>query len=178
MRHNLLMKITAKRPVRRIDVNDAPYLERYYMGRLFGVTFYLHRFRSSDSEPHLHNHPWKWGRSLVLAGSYIEERVVDLAPATLSGCLVAWNRVSFWSKVNGNDFHRIASAKPDTWTLFMHGERQRVDAGCASVAKGWGFLEKTGDGVLFTPAPANHQPEWWHTADTREIKPMRQGRGA
>ena len=46
MIHKLLFKLTAGLRCKLIDREGAPYLERYYLGRLFGVTFYLHRFVS------------------------------------------------------------------------------------------------------------------------------------
>lgn len=170
--HKLLYKLTAKLPYHLIKLGDKPYLERYYVGQLFGVTFYLHHFVSGDSERHLHNHPWGWGRALVLCGNYLEERVTDLCPqANGSGCLIEERRVRWWNKVNGNHFHRIKAPKPNTWTLFFHGERTRINLGHCSMPKGWGFLERHSQGdqkyTVFTP----HQSaasKWWETAPTRE----------
>ena len=111
----LLYKLTANLPCRLIALDSGPYLERYYVGQLFGVTFYLHRFVSGDSERHLHNHPWRWGRALVLSGGYTEECVTDLCPAAGdSGCLIEERRIRWWNKVNGNHFHRITAPKPTT----------------------------------------------------------------
>ena len=47
--------------------------KRYYVGQLFGVTVYLHRFVGCDGDPELHDHPWN-ALSIVLSGSYIELR--------------------------------------------------------------------------------------------------------
>lgn len=170
MINKLLYKLTAGLPCRLIPRDeDEPYLERYYLGQLFGVTFYLHRFVSSDEEPHLHNHPWNWGRALVLSGSYNEEVVTDLCPhatpAGGSGCLTETRRVRWWNSVNGNHFHRIANAQPGTWTLFFHGARTRVRMGQCSKLKGWGFLENFyGVGIhnvtIFRPFPVT-SGEWW-----------------
>lgn len=89
MMSKLLFKLTARLPCRLIQLDSGPYLERYYLGTLLGVTFYLHRFVSSDTERHLHNHPWGWGRALVLAGGYVEESVHDICPhANDSGCIM------------------------------------------------------------------------------------------
>lgn len=171
--HHWLYRFTANVPTRLIKLNGRPYLERYYLGRLLGVTFYLHRFVSADSERHLHNHPWKWGRALVLTGRYREERVDDVTTALGSGCLTTHRVIRFWNRVNGRDFHRIADAKPNTWTLFFHGPRVQVRRGQASKPKGWGFLDRrvrlsTRNGpvaeVVYTPFPAGSDPEWWNTA--------------
>lgn len=158
----LLYRLTANLPCRLIELDSGPYLERYYVGQLFGVTFYLHRFVSPDSERHLHNHPWDWGRSLVLSGSYVEERAVDLCPhASASGCITQRRRIRWWNKVNGNDFHQIHDADPNTWTLFFHGKRTRIKCGMASIAKGWGFLETVDrETTIFRPFRSANS-EWW-----------------
>lgn len=151
MINRLLFKLSAGLRCRLITINDKPYLERYYMGELFGVTFYLHRFVSADRERHLHNHPWGWARALVLSGGYDEESVHDLTIATPTGCLIQTRRVNWWNRVNGNHFHRIANAAPGTWTLFFHGPRVQIGEGMATYAKGWGFLERDTDTVRFRP---------------------------
>lgn len=168
----LLYVLTARLPARLIKLDTGPYLERYYVGTLFGVTFYLHRFVSSDTERHLHNHPWTWARALVLSGGYLEESVVDICPhAGPDGVITKKTRVRFWNTVNGNLFHRISEAKPGTWTLFFHGERQQVDTGHYLTPKGWGFLERTylvgvHDAVVFRPFPSA-STEWWKTAEMK-----------
>lgn len=151
MLNKLLMLITHHMPLRVIPINNRPYLERYYVGQLFGATFYLHRFLTPDAERHLHNHPWGWGRSLVVRGSYNEEVVRDLSA---DGPLTSTRRIRWWNVVNGNHFHRIADAKPDTWTLFFHGPRVP--------GKGWGFLE----GREFVPFSSASEG-WWRTASSR-----------
>lgn len=164
MLRKILYKLTAKRPARLINLNGERYLERYYIGKLFGATFYLHRFIKADAREPLHNHPWGWGRSLVLAGSYIESRVTDISAATSGGVLTERSRVSWWSVVNGNTFHRIEASEPETWTLFFHGPRTMVRCGSCSKPKGWGFLDKGVDCVVFTPYLSTQPTEWWHKA--------------
>ena len=70
----LLMWITSFLPARVISDNGHPYLERYYVCTLLGVRIYLHRFVGSDPDRGVHDHPWAWARSIVLAGWYLEER--------------------------------------------------------------------------------------------------------
>lgn len=162
MIHRILYRLTAHRPARLIKLDGAPYLERYYLGSLFGVTFYLHRFVAADGERHAHNHPWTWGRSLVLCGWYDEEAVIDLTPATLTGYVSEIRRVNWWNHINGNHFHRIAAAAPNTWTLFFHGPRAVLPGGAL---KGWGFIE-TGppsDVVAFRQDPGKPYA-WWYSA--------------
>lgn len=180
MMNKLLYWLSGRLPCRLIELDSGPYLERYYLGQLWGVTFYLHRFVSSDSERHLHNHPWGWGRSLVLAGSYLEESVVDLCPHAGggSGALICTRRVRWWNKVDGNWFHRISDASPGTWTLFFHGPRVTVTYFCNkwpsdidgndphTTFKGWGFLESIdGETTIFRPSPPSHNNRWWEIAE-------------
>lgn len=160
MLNRLLYALTADLPCRLIPLDSGPYLERYYVGQLFGVIFYLHRIVSSDSERHLHNHPWGWGRSLILNGGYIEEIVTDL---TASGPLTERRRIRWWNKVDGAHFHRIHKAEPDTWSLFFHGPRARILRGGASEPKGWGFLDFKDGVTAFRPFPSN-STAWWEKA--------------
>ena len=169
----LLYRLTANRPARLIKLNNKPYLERYFVARLFGVTLYLHRFVSSDRERHLHNHPWTWSRSLVLSGGYDEEVVLDLTTASASGCVTASRRVKWFNRVDGSHFHRIANAAPHTWTLFMHSARQQVmrqnpaGFGPEFTLKGWGFLElayvNNEPAVVYRPHESAHT-DWHRTA--------------
>ncbi len=126
----LLYKITGHMPCRLIYVNNKPYLERYFLGNILGITLYLHRFVSADTEREVHDHPWAWAFALVLTGGYKEERVAHLD--MMSG----WSskmRNMFCGRINilgPSVFHRIGSAKRETYTLFVHGPR----------IKQWGFL--------------------------------------
>lgn len=152
----LLYKLSSRLPCRLIKLEDRPYMERYYVGRAFGVTFYLHRFVSSDSEKHLHNHPWGWGRSVILTGGYVEEKAIDLCPtAGPSGCVTEMVARRWYNTVDGNTFHRIHNAKPETWTLFFHGERLP--------GKGWGFLTAFDQRTVFIPFKSK-TTDWWKTA--------------
>jgi hypothetical protein len=168
MINKLLFKLSARLPCRHIRVDGRPYLERYYLGQMFGATFYLHRFLSSDPERHTHNHPWGWGRALVLRGGYDEEVATDLTTSSADGYLSETRRIRWWNRVDGSHFHRIANAKPGTWTLFFHGPRAKVDRGHVTQLKGWGFLSRGDHCVTFTPyAPGPSEGAgWWLTAPT------------
>lgn len=155
MRRRFLYWLTGFLPCRLIKVGDQPYLERYYVGRLFGVTFYLHRFISADGDRDVHNHPWRLSAALVLAGGYREERVTQITPD-------GWHskeRDLYLPKINiitGSRFHRIMETQPETWTLFMHGKR------ISTSTKAWGFLQKTADGLrLFNPYNLDESIGWW-----------------
>lgn len=148
MIRKLLYKLTASLPCRIIDIDGKPYLERYGMPEAlrkalkqwFGITIYLHRFVSGDSERHVHDHPWNRSIALVLAGTYIEERVTGFDPET--GWQSIQRNIRWFNKINGLDFHRIVKPKPQTWTLFIHTKR----------IKGWGFLHSMDNTVTY------HQP--------------------
>lgn len=160
---HLLYRLTASRPCRLIHRGqDERYLERYWLGRWRGVTAYLHRFVASDADEWVHDHPWSWSVAIVLTGGYQEERLEHFCPAT--GWKSKHRFIGWWRRLNvirGRDFHRIAAAIPESWTLFIHGPR----------TKRWGFLE-------FVPAKDSgrsmvvyHQPynidtnkDWQRTA--------------
>jgi hypothetical protein len=163
----LLYKLGNTLPCRLINIDGHPYLERYYIGKAFGVTFYLHRFVSADTERNVHDHPWSWAAALVLAGGYREERLryFDLK----RGGWASKNKNLYPGKVNrisASTFHRIGEAKPETYTLFVHGAR----------VKGWGFLESfehtggRGTKPSVKPGVMYHQPydltvsDWHKTA--------------
>ena len=126
-----LYKLSGRLPVRIIDIDGRPYLERYYLGKALGLTFYLHRFVAADQDRHVHDHPWAWAFSLVLAGSYLEEAVRWFTPACAWESRLVWRRWWRPNLIRGRSFHRIHQAKPETWTLFMH----------TRTVKGWGFLK-------------------------------------
>lgn len=116
--------------VRVISIDARPYLLRFLVAQVAGCEIYLHKFLTADGERHLHDHPWRWSFSLVLAGGYLEEvmRHVDGYTGPVVGIEL---RKAPCLNVTGRGFHRIASVVPDTWTLFVVGPR----------AKMWGFLE-------------------------------------
>lgn len=154
MIRRLLYAISGRLPCRLINDGDRPYLERYYVGRLFGLTFYLHRFVASDPARGLHDHPWARAYSFVLAGKYIEE--------TRAGD--RW--VCWFNRLTGDSFHRIVlpDGAPHVWTLFCHGQ----------YVKPWGFMRPldTVAGVpllLWEPHAyqsdeASGKQRWWDTA--------------
>lgn len=119
MMRKFLMWWSASLPVREIKHKGQRYLERYYIGTLFGFwRVYLHRFVGSDPDG-LHVHPWRWGATFILVGWYHELRRWGL------------RTVRWFSIVNGDTAHRvILPAGAETWTLFIHSER----------VMNWGFL--------------------------------------
>lgn len=82
------------------------------LGRLpFNV--FLHRFHRSDDDGALHNHPWSWSVSFILAGGYSEERRV--------GDEVVRREVRPWriNVIRRDDFHRVDLLEHDAWTIFV-----------------------------------------------------------
>lgn len=154
MIRRLLYAISGRLPCRLINDGDRPYLERYYVGRAFGWTFYLHRFVASDPARGLHDHPWNRAYSFVLSGSYLEE--------TRTGT----RRVRWFNRLTGDSFHRVLlrDGAPHVWTLFCHGP----------YVKPWGFMRPldTVAGVpllLWEPHAyqtdeASGKQRWWDTA--------------
>lgn len=154
MIRRLLYAISGRLPCRLINDGDRPYLERYYVGRVLGWTFYLHRFVASDPARGLHDHPWNRAYSFVLAGSYLEE--------TRTGT----RRVRWFNRLTGDSFHRVVlpDGCREVWTLFCHGP----------YVKPWGFMRPldTVAGVpllLWEPHAyqtdeASGKQRWWDTA--------------
>lgn len=154
MIRRLLYAISGRLPCRLINDGDRPYLERYYVGRAFGWTVYLHRFVGSDPARGLHDHPWDRAYSLVLSGRYYEQ--------TRSG----WRLVRWFNRLTGDTFHRVVlmDGMPHVWTLFCHG----------AYTKRWGFMKPidtvAGEELLlwvphaYKTDEASGKQRWWDTA--------------
>jgi len=127
-----LYKLTANRPCRLIMSNSKPYMERYYLGSLLGLTFYLHRFVSSDGDRALHDHPWRFSAGFCLAGGYLEKRLRWFNPKNGFDCSEKNVRPGRFNIIRAATFHQIIKAKPETWTLFFHSPK----------FKGWGFMQQ------------------------------------
>ncbi len=115
--------------MRGVD-SEVLYMRRYFLGSFLGMTFFLHRFYSGDGDDWFHDHPWDRSYAVVLAGSYLEERIRHFDPR--SGMVATVRRVRFFNRLRFDDFHRIAKIVPQTWTLFVHFGR----------TKEWGFFER------------------------------------
>lgn len=152
----LLFRLSGRLRCRIIRGNHGePYLERYHLFRLpGGGGVYIHRFLDSDPDRGLHDHPWRHAIGLVLAGGYLEQRLVggrvrarSLGPGRI-------NRLS------GTDFHRIVlPGETEAWTLFLHTRN----------VKDWGFLATTSVGEhQFVPHEAvnteGSHGDWWKKA--------------
>lgn len=183
----LLYWLSGFLPCRIISDNGTPYLERYYVGTLLGVRFYLHRFVGSDPARGLHDHPWPWARSLILSGWYYEE--------TRTGT----RKVRWFNRLNGDTFHRVIlpksavvvgyeggdvsgfagslpvvkriGAPQHCWTLFWHK---------AEYVKPWGFLRPLDGEPAVMWVPHNYPKDgkgtpgaWWETVPRGKNEPRR-----
>lgn len=115
--HRILQRIALNLPLRIIDHDGHPYLRRYHIGTVFGIRIYLHHFVDSDPIG-LHNHPFKSSLSILLSGSYQEER---------RWCKIPHQRnIRVFNFINSDTFHRVlifrdgANNPCTVWTLFFH----------------------------------------------------------
>lgn len=160
----MLYWLTGFLPCRIISDGERPYLERYFVCRLFGRNVYIHRFVASDPDRGLHDHPWSWALSIVLAGHYLEERRTGT------------RTVRWLNRITADTFHRVLKPEgaADVWTLFIHGAR----------SKEWGFLRQEPNAPFLVWRPfaypdcSNKPGRWWENAPRGRDCPSRQPRGA
>ena len=118
MMRRFLLWLTARLPAEEIAHQGVKFMERYYVTTLLGWRVYIHRFIGSDPDG-LHDHPWRYGFSVILSGEYREQR---------------WDGIHLrrWGNaVHGDTFHRVVMPPgTEAWTLFAHTRR----------CKQWGFL--------------------------------------
>lgn len=82
-------------------------------------SFVLHHFHKSDSTTKLHDHGWTWGLSFMLAGGYMEEKLVD-------GKVITKKVKAFtFNFIRPNEFHRVELIEKDAWSLFFCGPRTK-----------------------------------------------------
>lgn len=177
MLRRLLMRASDRLPAREIlGPRDEPYLERYYVGRLFGWTFYLHRFLAGDPGQGLHDHPWDVSISLVLSGGYNEVRLRHI---DCTGVHTRTRRVrpGRFNLIRAETFHRVDFGPGDreAWSLFAAHRKLR--------RKRWGFLFRPAIGeipdafaVEFVPYVGTVDSAWHLTAPTgRELREKQSG---
>lgn len=127
---------------RNPDGTLTPYLDRFSLreqkpsGRN-PYRVYLHRFLAADTPGH-HNHPSTWSFSLVLWGSYTEERF-DRPSNPYYRPRPVTRRVRWFNWLRPHHYHRITTLHPGpgakaVWTLFVCGPL---------TGRGWGFWRRT-----------------------------------
>ena len=126
-----LKHITLDMKCRPIPRDGHLYLDRHYIGNVFGCEVFLHRYMGHDPELHLHNHP-AWGLGIPIIGGYTEEVLESLCHRV--GMIVSLRDIRpwRWNLIGLGRFHRITRVEPMTWTLFIIWPR----------VKGWGFMEE------------------------------------
>jgi hypothetical protein len=116
-------------------VENAPYLERYYLflreRERFPFNVFLHKFLKSDPDD-VHDHPWPYA-TLILKGGYWEWVPVFNTLGQKISEIQHWRGPGHFRVSSANSYHRIELDPNITaWTLFMSGPKQRE----------WGFLVK------------------------------------
>lgn len=158
--HRALMWLTTRLPVRQIDVDGRPYMQRYHLAKVGPLELRLHRFISGDGEQ-WHDHPFS-AACLILCGSYVEERVTASVLDMFKVCEKKYcpftvNVLSSnWWGSRGT-IHRIASAKPNTWSLNVTWRTGSL----------WGFYRHyEAFGMTYKRAPESNLA-WYRTAGNR-----------
>lgn len=91
---------------------EAPYLERYFICKIFGWTFLLDRFVGRGGDRYLHSHPWRWGVSIILRGHYTERLENNESRIRRS-----------FNFIGSNKFHGLSLIEKGTWTLTIHSPK-------------------------------------------------------
>ncbi len=97
------------------------YLTRRILVKSRWLSIYLHEFHIPDGERSLHNHPWTFALSLILTGSYVEQRM-GRGPKLMR----------FFNFLTANTYHRVSSLNGTVRTIFIGGPR----------TQDWGFMVK------------------------------------
>jgi hypothetical protein len=121
MIRRFLLWLSDRLPARYIKHEGRPYLERYYLAHLFGLRVYLHHFVASDPDG-MHDHPWRYSLSIILAGWYLEQR------------RDGWRGRKWANWITGDTFHRVVlpEGSRGVWSIFIHSGR----------VKPWGMLRE------------------------------------
>lgn len=160
-------------PARNIKHHERPYLRRFYLCTKFGVRYYLHHFVDSDPDG-LHNHPWRFGGSVILTDYYNEERRWCRGQAarmlslfnvvngdTLHRVIVPPHLKAVVFDLDGGGYHNYRVGYPNlgVWTLFWHTEKVMP----------WATLKDKGAFVQYYEESPTYDLEeghsiWWKTA--------------
>jgi len=98
------------------------YMDRFWLFQTPWLCARFHLIKRADAGRHLHDHPF-WFRSIILRGSYLEER--------LDG-EINYYHPGYVNSMDPHTWHRIgAICGSSVLTLVFHGPR---------LSKSWGFL--------------------------------------
>lgn len=125
-------------------LDGTPYLTRYaFLDESDeGHRVWLRHFHSGDEDREPHNHPFRWGVSLILSGTYEEERL--RLPFVPGKERMLWRRfrAGDLNFVDATTYHRVhLDPGGEAWSLFVTGP----------IVAPWGFLNlDTGVWLLWT----------------------------
>jgi len=140
-----LLSLTRNIPMRQIDSNGSPYLQRYhyYTDDEDGSQIWIHRFLSCDGDEHLHTHPL-YARTLILSGGYVEQvgRFNKLTGIPMTWELMRSPGDTY--EIEPDYIHRISHVLPETWTV-MHVQAGRLPT--------WNFINADGSRVEMQSSP-------------------------
>lgn len=101
---------------REIRINDRPYLDRHVLVQTPFGGVYVHRFRASDDDRSLHDHPWNF-LSIILKGEYREIISEDGSYYRRRQGDIAYRKATHR--------HYVKLVTPEVWTLMIVGPRIR-----------------------------------------------------
>lgn len=137
----LLAALVSTRPVRERIIRQAAktphyhlpdYMDRWWLLRLGYLNVRVHHIKRKDLDRHLHDHPWKAARTIILQGWYWEKRKVG------EGALEVLRSEGDTALLRHGQYHSITQvSEGGVWTLFFTWFR--VDEN--SEEGDWGFLE-------------------------------------
>lgn len=141
IRDAILRWARARQPDFVIGGAADPYLRRHWLlprNPVFNV--YVHQFLRSDDDRALHDHPWLFNASWLLAGSYIEHTIVEGG-----ACVRTMRHAGEWKFRWGKAPHRVELLQDcfaethhplACWTVFITGPRVR-SWGFYCMERGW-----------------------------------------
>lgn len=109
-------------PHRLIPNERGPYLSRWLLrAHADGRHVYIHFFHQSDAVAETHDHPWD-GRSLILAGGYVEHRLTR--HGTIDSNVFLPGDVN---ELEAGTFHRIELLEAaGCWTIFETSAKKKT----------------------------------------------------
>lgn len=108
------------------------YMDRWWLLRLGPLNVRIHHIKRKDLDRHMHDHPWRFARTIILRGGYWEKRKVG------DGTLEVLRSEGDTALLRRGQYHAITQVpEGGVWTMFFTWHR--VDE--LSEDGDWGFLE-------------------------------------